>query len=48
VAGFFANLTPLFAALMSSAFLGELPHLYHAAAFALIVGGILISSQRSS
>jgi drug/metabolite transporter (DMT)-like permease len=48
VAGFFANLTPLFAALMSSAFLGELPHLYHAAAFGLIVGGILISSQRSS
>jgi drug/metabolite transporter (DMT)-like permease len=47
VAGFFSNLTPLFAALMSSAFLGELPHLYHVAAFALIVGGIVISSQRS-
>jgi drug/metabolite transporter (DMT)-like permease len=45
-AGFFANLTPLFAALMSSAFLGEMPHLYHAAAFALIVGGILISARR--
>lgn len=47
VAGFFSNLTPLFAALMSSAFLGELPHLYHVAAFALIVGGIVVSSQRS-
>ncbi len=46
VAGFFSNLTPLFAALMSAAFLGELPHLYHALAFALIVGGILVSSAR--
>ncbi len=45
IAGFFNNLTPLFAAMMSSAFLGELPHLYHAAAFALIVGGIVFSSQ---
>ena len=46
VAGFFANLTPLFAALMSAAFLGELPHLYHALAFVLILGGIFISSRR--
>ncbi|MBI2772149.1 MAG: DMT family transporter [Burkholderiales bacterium] len=46
VAGFFANLTPLFAAVMSAAFLGELPHLYHGLAFALIVGGIVISSTR--
>ena len=46
VAGFFANLTPLFAALMSAAFLGELPHLYHALAFALILGGIFTSSRR--
>ncbi len=45
IAGFFNNLTPLFAATMSSAFLGELPHLYHAAAFALIVGGIVFSSR---
>jgi drug/metabolite transporter (DMT)-like permease len=45
-AGFFANLTPLFAALMSAAFLGELPRAYHAAAFALIVGGIVVSSRR--
>jgi drug/metabolite transporter (DMT)-like permease len=46
VAGFFSNLTPLFAALMSAAFLGELPHLYHGVAFALIVGGIVVSSRR--
>lgn len=46
VAGFFANLTPLFAAIMSSAFLGEMPHLYHGVAFILIVGGIVISSRR--
>jgi drug/metabolite transporter (DMT)-like permease len=46
IAGFFSNLTPLFAAMMSAAFLGELPHLYHAAAFVLIVGGILVSSRR--
>ena len=46
VAGFFSNLTPLFAALLSAAFLGELPHLYHAAAFLLIVSGIVVSSRR--
>ncbi|MDB5932972.1 MAG: EamA family transporter [Massilia sp.] len=45
VGAFFVNLTPLFAALMSSAFLGELPHMYHIAAFALIVGGIAWSSR---
>ncbi|NYT61088.1 DMT family transporter [Alcaligenaceae bacterium] len=45
-AGFFSNLTPLFAALMSSAFLGEMPHAYHAAAFVLIVSGIVLSSRR--
>jgi drug/metabolite transporter (DMT)-like permease len=45
IAGFFNNLTPLFAAIMSAAFLGEMPHLYHAAAFALIVGGIVLSSR---
>lgn len=45
VAGFFSNLTPLFAALLSAAFLGELPQLYHVAAFFLIVGGIVVSSR---
>ena len=46
VAGFFPNLTPLFAALLSAALLGEPPHLYHAAAFALIVGGIVVTNRR--
>ena len=46
VAGFFSNLTPLFTALLSSAFLGEVPHLYHVLAFALIMGGIVVSSRR--
>ena len=46
VAGFFSNLTPLFAALMSATLLGEPPHLYHLAGFVLIVGGILVSSRR--
>lgn len=45
-AGFFANLTPLFTALLSSAFLGETPRLYHVLAFVLIVGGIVVSSRR--
>ena len=46
VAAFFVNLTPLFATVLSSAFLGETPHLYHALAFALIVGGIVVSARR--
>jgi drug/metabolite transporter (DMT)-like permease len=46
LAAFFNNLTPVFAALMSAAALGEAPHWFHAAAFALIVGGILVSAQR--
>jgi drug/metabolite transporter (DMT)-like permease len=45
VAGFFANLTPLFAAVMSTLFLGEMPQLYHLLAFALIVAGIAVSSR---
>ena len=45
-AGFFSNLTPLFTALLSSAFLGEIPRLYHVLAFVLIVGGIVVSSRR--
>lgn len=46
VASFFGNLTPLLTALMSSALLGDLPQLYHGAAFALIVSGIVVSSAR--
>lgn len=46
LAAFFANLTPVFAALLSAALLGELPHGYHALAFALIVAGIVVSAGR--
>lgn len=46
VAGFFSNLTPLFAALLSAALLGDPPRLFHAAAFACIVAGIWLSSRR--
>ncbi|KQP21122.1 DMT family transporter [Pseudorhodoferax sp. Leaf265] len=45
-AGFFANLTPLFAVLLSGLVLREPPRLYHGLAFALIVGGIVVSSRR--
>lgn len=46
IAAFFSNLTPLFAALMSAAFLGDPPRLFHAVAFVLIASGILVSSRR--
>ena len=45
-AGFFINLTPLFTALLSTAFLGETPQLFHGVAFVLIVSGIVLSSRR--
>ncbi|MBQ5964461.1 DMT family transporter [Massilia sp. ZL223] len=45
IGAFFINLTPLFTALLSSAFLGEPPHLYHVLAFAMIVGGIAVSAR---
>lgn len=46
IAGFFSNLTPLFAAVLSAAFLGELPQTYHAIAFLLIAGGIVVSARK--
>ena len=46
LAAFFANLTPLFAALLTSSLLGEAPEPYHAAAFVLIVTGIAIAMDR--
>lgn len=42
---FFLNLTPLFAALMSAALLGEPPRPFHALAFGLIAGGIVLSQR---
>jgi drug/metabolite transporter (DMT)-like permease len=46
IAGFFANLTPIFAATMSALTLGELPQMYHVAAFVMIIGGIVVSSRK--
>jgi drug/metabolite transporter (DMT)-like permease len=46
IAAFFANLTPLFAALMSLLLLGESPRPFHALAFACLVGGIWLSSRK--
>lgn len=46
-ASVFMNLTPLFAAVLSAAFLREPPHWYHGVAFLLIVGGIVVAARRS-
>ena len=46
LAAIFSNLTPLFAALLSAALLGEWPQPYHGLDFALIVAGIVVSSRR--
>jgi drug/metabolite transporter (DMT)-like permease len=45
IAAFFNNLTPVFAAVMSAAWLGEVPRWYHVAAFALIAAGIVVTSR---
>lgn len=45
LAGFFVNLTPLFAAVISAAVLGQMPAWYHGAAFVLIAAGIVVSSR---
>ncbi len=47
VATLFANLTPVFAAVMSAAVLGERPQWYHLVAFALIASGILWSLRKA-
>ncbi len=44
IAAFFANLSPLFAALLSAWLLQQWPQPYHAVAFALIVAGIAVSA----
>jgi drug/metabolite transporter (DMT)-like permease len=46
VAAFFGNLTPVFAAVLSAALLGDRPQAFHAVAFLLIVAGIVVSSRR--
>lgn len=45
LAGFFVNLTPVFAAVISAALLGIAPAWYHGLAFALIAAGIVVSSR---
>jgi drug/metabolite transporter (DMT)-like permease len=45
-AAFFANLTPVFTAVLSAGMLGETPHAYHALAFGLIGAGIGVSAWR--
>jgi drug/metabolite transporter (DMT)-like permease len=47
IASFFNNLTPVFASLLSTLLLGDAPRWYHGVAFALIVGGIVVSGLRS-
>ena len=46
LAAFFANLTPVFAAVLSAALLKEAPRGYHALAFGLILSGIAASAWR--
>jgi len=46
-AAFFVNLSPLFAGVLSAWLLGEWPKPYHAAAFALIVAGIAVSTRKA-
>ena len=45
MAAIFYNLTPLFAAILSAAVMGEAPQAFHAVAFGLIVAGIFVSSR---
>jgi len=46
LAALFSNFTPLFAALLSLAMLGEAPHWYHGVAFILIALGVAIPALR--
>jgi drug/metabolite transporter (DMT)-like permease len=46
LAAFFVNLSPLFAALLSTWLLGEWPQPYHGVAFVLIVAGIAVSAWK--
>jgi drug/metabolite transporter (DMT)-like permease len=48
IAAFFANLSPLFAALLSAWLLQQWPQPYHAAAFVLIAAGIAVSAFKRS
>ncbi len=45
-AGLFLNLIPVFASLLSIAFLGEAPKPYHALSMAALFGGLLLATRR--
>jgi drug/metabolite transporter (DMT)-like permease len=42
---YFANMTPVFAALLSAWLLADTPQLYHLAALLLIISGIHLASR---
>lgn len=48
MASIFYNLTPLFAAVLSAAVIGEGPQPFHGVAFGLIVAGIAVSSRSTA
>ena len=48
MAAIFYNLTPLFAAILSAAVIGEAPQPFHGVAFVLIVAGIVVSSRTTA
>lgn len=45
--GLFLNLIPVFASLLSLAFLGEAPQLYHALSMAALFGGLLLATRKA-
>ncbi len=45
-AGAFMHLIPLFAGVIAFVALGEQPHLYHAAGFALILAGVVLAARK--
>ena len=45
-AGFFVNLTPVFAAVLQGLWLGEWPQAYHGLAFGLVLAGIAVSGLK--
>ncbi len=46
-AGIYLFLIPVFGALLAMPLLGERPHFYHAAGFALIIAGVIMGSRKS-
>jgi drug/metabolite transporter (DMT)-like permease len=46
-AGLFLNLIPVFASLLSIAWLGEAPQLYHALSMMALFGGLLLATRKA-